>query len=211
MGLIVILLMIPPVSRGADSEKGVGGAGVGLGHTGCSWRESMNRIAFATKRVFHGFLRVTRKLMSSFGITPARFDMLYAISSRNPGPPESGDVRQSELRRVLGVSAPVVSRMLRSLEALGFVTRTREPLSDRRQVRVSLTQKGLECIRRARRVVLRGVQRIVLDAIVFGGRRDRWQQIEHKETLRAYLSALRRHFGDSAWLYFPDPPAHPDD
>jgi DNA-binding MarR family transcriptional regulator len=171
----------------------------------------MNTVAFGTKRVFHGFLRVTRKLLSSFGLTAARFDMLYAISPWSGGPPHAPSVRQSELRSMLGVSAPVVSRMLRSLEALGFVTRKRETCGDRRQVRVTLTKRGLGCICRARRIVLRGVRRIVLDAIVFSGRRDRWSQIDYKERLRSYLGALRRAFGDTAWLSFPDPPAHPDD
>jgi DNA-binding MarR family transcriptional regulator len=171
----------------------------------------MNLTAFGTKRAFHGFLRVTRKLLASFGLTAARFDLLYAMSSRGAGRPYSFPTLQSQLRRLLGVSAPVVSRMVRSLEELGFVTRARETYGDRRQVRVTLTKMGLECIRKARRIVLRGVQRIVLDAIVFGDRRDRWNQIERKERLRSSLDALRRHFGDRARLTFPDPPAHPDD
>ncbi len=120
-------------------------------------------------------------------------------------------MRQSKLRRVLGVSAPVVSRMLRSLEMLGLVTRRRELFVDRRQVRVNLTAKGLECIRRARRIVLRGVQRIVLDAIVFAGRHNRWQQIVRMDRVEGCLAHLRRHFGDTAQLRFPGIPGHPDD
>jgi DNA-binding MarR family transcriptional regulator len=165
----------------------------------------MNSVAFGTKRAFHGFLRVTRKALASVGLTAARFDLMQPLLA------ERGDraysLRQSELRRVLGVTAGVVSRMLRALEALGLVERTRG--YDRRQRDVTLTARGMDCMRRARRLLLRGVQRMVWDAICFGRSRDSWQRIVHMDTLESYLDVLRRHFGDTARLYYPW--GHPDD
>jgi hypothetical protein len=66
---------------------------------------AMHAIFFATKRAFHGVLRVTRKPLESFGLTAARFDLMFALLQsdlevRYP-------VRQSEMRRRLGVSAPL--------------------------------------------------------------------------------------------------------
>jgi DNA-binding MarR family transcriptional regulator len=122
----------------------------------------MNAIAFGTKRAFHGFLRVTRRALGSIGLTAARFDMMYALL-RVDGYERHRhhEVRQSDLRRKLGVTAPVVSRMLRALEGLGLVTRTRIAHLDQRQRWVMLTARGEALIHKARRWILRGVQRFV--------------------------------------------------
>jgi DNA-binding MarR family transcriptional regulator len=165
----------------------------------------MNVIAFGTKRAFHGFLRVTRKALASVGLTAARFDLMQPLLAQRGD--AAYEVRQSELRRKLGVTAGVVSRMLRALETLGLVERKKG--YDKRQREITLTARGIDCLRRARRLLLRGVQRIVYDAICFSGRRDPWQQFVHMETLESYLKGLRRHFGDRATLYYPW--GHPDD
>jgi DNA-binding MarR family transcriptional regulator len=168
----------------------------------------MHAAAFGMKRAFHGFLRVARKPLASVGLTPARFDMLYVMFSR--GNPEWGrrSITQSELRRVLGVCASVVSRMIRKLVALGFVTRVRSP-SDRRQIDLSLRDRGWERIRTVQRWLIRGIHRLVLEAICFGQHRDPMSQLEHMERLTTDQMALRRHFFDTATLCYPW--GHPDD
>jgi len=110
----------------------------------------VNYYFFALKRTFHSVLRVSRDVAAAFGVTPARADMLYAIF-RVPvadylGAAGRGALTQSDLRRELGVSAPTVSRMVRSLEALGFVKRTRSS-HDRRTLDVSLTDFGWRRVR----------------------------------------------------------------
>jgi DNA-binding MarR family transcriptional regulator len=172
-------------------------------------RIAMHAIAFATKRTFHGFLRVTRKALASVGLTAARFDMLSALYGDHDRLENDCQlISQRELRDELGVSASVISRMVRALEALGLVMRERW-LGDRRQFWVSLTDLGWECIRRAHRLLLRGVQRIVSDAICFGRSRDPHQRFVHMDTLESYLRVLRRDFGDTAQLYYLW--GHPDD
>jgi DNA-binding MarR family transcriptional regulator len=165
----------------------------------------MNAIAFGTKRAFHGFLRITRKPLATLGLTAARFDLMHPLL--NARGPFSYPVRQDELRRQLGVTAGVVSRMLGALEKLGLVRRSRAV--DRRKRDVSLTQRGIECMRRACRLLLRGVRRIVWDAICFGRHRDPEQRFLHMQQLESYLFALRHDFGDTATLYYPW--GHPDD
>ena len=169
----------------------------------------MNAVAFGTKRAFHGFVRVTRKGLASVGLTAARFDMMYAIRRCTGYDRQLGAVTQRELRKKLGVSAPVVSRMLRSLEQLKLVVRERLARGDRRQRWVSLTATGRACICKACRMLLRGAQRFVFEAICFGTHRDRWQRFIHMEQLESYLNVLRRNFGDRATLYYPW--GHPDD
>ncbi|HEY8041343.1 MAG TPA: MarR family winged helix-turn-helix transcriptional regulator [Polyangiaceae bacterium] len=170
----------------------------------------MNAIAFGTKRAFHGFLRITRKALQSVGLTAARFDMMCALlgAPRHQHEVATFSVRQSVLRHTLGVSASVVSRMLRALESLGLVVR-RRAREDRRQYDVSLTESGDQRIRVARRLLLRGVQRIVYQCICMGRHKDPNERFRHMDVLESYLHVLRRDFGDTATLYYPW--GHPDD
>lgn len=108
----------------------------------------MNFYFFALKRAFHATLRISRSVAAGFGLTPARADMLYAIF-RAPvyaGPRGRGQLTQSKLRERLGVSAPTVSRMVRSLESLGFVKRC-PSLLDKRTLDIHLTDLGWRRVR----------------------------------------------------------------
>jgi DNA-binding MarR family transcriptional regulator len=115
---------------------------------------------------------------------------------------------QKEVRRALGVSAPVVSRMLRALEKLGWVTRKKAE-RDRRQREVSLTDKGLACIRSAHAALRGAAKRLVYRAICFGRHRDRQRRFVHMDTLESYLSSMREQWDDTATLYYRW--GHPDD
>src|SRR5579862_9776316 len=167
----------------------------------------MHAIFFATKRAFHGVLRVTRKPLKSLGLTAARFDLMFALLQsdlqvRYP-------VRQSEMRRRLGVSGPVVSRMLRSLEALGLVSCRRPDAGDKRQRDIRLTDLGLQRIRMAHKMLTRAAKRLVYQAICFGKHRDKDAQFLHLFELYGYLRSMREHYGDAATLTYPL--GHPDD
>jgi DNA-binding MarR family transcriptional regulator len=167
----------------------------------------MNAFFFGTKRAFHGVLRVMRKPLQSRGLTAARFDMMYALMPTHDAVGRT--VRQSDLRRMLGVSAPVVARMLRSLEALGWVARQRPPCGDRRQVDVSLTAAGIESIRAAGRTLMRASKRLLYEAICFGWPRRKSARTTHLLQLEAYLCGMRGTYGDQATLWYPW--EHPED
>ena len=171
----------------------------------------MNAITFATKRAFHAFLRITRKplLGCAPGLTAARFDLMYVLwTGQGLESFWNGTVLQSDVRRALGVSAPVVSRMLRALEQLGWVRRGRAQ-TDRRQREVTLTEAGVACIRGAHQALRRAVGKLVDVAICFGRHRDRGRRFVHMETLESYLQTLGKEWGDTARLYFGW--GHPDD
>jgi DNA-binding MarR family transcriptional regulator len=168
---------------------------------------TMNAIFFASKRAFHGVLRVTRRPLGSLGLTAARFDLMFVLLRRDTAG-IGRSTRQSDLRRTLGVTASVVSRMLRSLEALGWVQRTR-PFYDRRQREVILTDLGRGRIRTAYKTLFRAAQHLVDRAICFGEHRNGNARFWHMTTLEGYLDAIRRHYGDIASLYYPW--GHPDD
>ncbi len=159
----------------------------------------MNAIAFGTKRTFHGFLRLTRRVFASMELTAARFDMMQAIdtSPRN----SFAEIRQNMLRRVLDVTAGVVSRMVRALEELGYVERKRCP-RDRRTFCLELTKKGWSRLSAARAMLLRSLQRFVFLAICFGKHEDRKERVRCMLALESALDALRDHLGDAARLRY---------
>jgi DNA-binding MarR family transcriptional regulator len=167
----------------------------------------MNAHFFGTKRAFHGILRIMRKPLGSFGLTAARYDMLYAIVGGIPKD-HIGCLRlQSELPRRLGVHKSVVSRMLRSLERIGLVARERS-VGDGRTRQVWLTEAGRDRLREAARCLARASRRLLCMAICFGRDRDPDQRFVHMCAYDSYLRSLRDLSGDTAWLAHR---WHPDD
>jgi DNA-binding MarR family transcriptional regulator len=135
------------------------------------------------------------------GLTAARFDMMSAVLTATSERIGWHGITQRDLRRRLGVTAGVVSRMLRSLEALGWVSR--EPcLHDRRHIWVRLTENGERCIREASQAILRSVGRLVFEAICFGRHRSAEARLYAMEHVEGYLGSLRTSFGDTATLSY---------
>ena len=171
----------------------------------------MNAIFFDLKRAFHGTLRITRASLARLGLTAARFDLLYALP-HGFQQYEQG-IRQSALRRELGVSRPTVSRMLASLEQLGLVRRRRS-LDDRRQSIVALTRRGCTLIRKAKRIFIgSGWAQLALDTAFDVGHPgglwcDDFHCFREMDTLEGLLWRIRHTFGDFARLHYP---WHPDD
>jgi len=172
---------------------------------------SMHAIAFAAKRVFHSFVRVTRRpLLLWPGLTAARFDLLSAFLEGEYRRPSRIELRQSDLRRILGVCASVVSRMVGALRELGWIARHRDP-EDRRTWTLLLTPTGEQVIRGARRLLLRPVERIVNDAFDLPWSRGRNHRFAALDSCTYYLDTLRHRFADRAtleYLWWPEPLDH---
>ena len=157
----------------------------------------MDAIFFGLKRAHHGSLRFGRAATNEYGLTPARFDLLFALKARRDEYPLP--MTQHELRGILGVSAPTVSRMLRSLESLALVWRG--PRSSRSRA-VALTRRGRLLIRRvAKRLVHSGVARRVADRAIRRFRKE--LDFARRGSLDEKLRAIRQYFGDVATLYYP--------
>jgi DNA-binding MarR family transcriptional regulator len=157
---------------------------------------------FSVKRAFQGILRITRRPLAHFGLTPARFDMLYVLYQAG-----RQGCWQSALRDVLGVTAPTVSRMLASLEKLGLVKR--EPAGmDRRQRVVELTESGLRRMQKAHdEFVASGAGQLALDcALAFPKQHDRRATGTAMRILDRFLERMRFQFGDIANLSYRKPP-----
>jgi DNA-binding MarR family transcriptional regulator len=114
----------------------------------------MHPLPFALKRAHLTALRVVRKHSVPYGITPARFDLIYRVRAAF-----GRRILQRVLRRNLGLAASTLSRMLTQIESLGLITRTRlRP--DKRVKVIELTKAGRAVIRRLlKRVIRAGILR----------------------------------------------------
>lgn len=170
----------------------------------------MHAIFFGLKRAHHGTLRISRDVLARMGLTAARFDMLYAIKQRERS------MLQSVLGRMLGVCRATVSRMLKSLEELGLVTRSEYP-HDRRERAVALTKLGRWRIAYAHRHITRsGWAQLAVDSAL-GADGSKYHWYDRKECiavtslLEGLLDQLRRAFFDRARLQYPWNPEDNDD
>jgi len=164
----------------------------------------MHAAFFGLKRAYQSTLKITRKDLAAFGLTSARFDLLYAIA-RDP----LGWIAQSRLRRVLGVSRTTVSRMVTALESLGLLGRTRDPTDGRQRI-IRLTRGGRARLRLAFwRFVTTGLADLVVDSALAG---SRWVDdtccFFALSSLDDALWQMRRTYGDGATLQYV---WHPDD
>jgi DNA-binding MarR family transcriptional regulator len=107
--------------------------------------ELSDLLGYALKRaqlkVFEDFLRC----MAPLQLTPAQFSVLLLLDN-NPGR------NQTEIAHTLGILRPNFVAMLDTLEGRGLLTRMRSP-SDRRSHVLTLTDKGLTTLARARKLV----------------------------------------------------------
>jgi DNA-binding MarR family transcriptional regulator len=102
----------------------------------------MHPFSFRLKRAHQRVVLLGGSILREFGLTPARFDLLFLVHERLNDAPT-----QTELSRALGVTAATVSRMVRSLEELGIVMRFH--VADRRAKHVALTEGGIALFREA--------------------------------------------------------------
>jgi DNA-binding MarR family transcriptional regulator len=161
----------------------------------------MHAAMYGLKRAYWGSLGTTRKRLKEIGLTAARFDLLYVLR-KNRGP-----LPQRRLTRILGVTHPVVSRMLKSLRLLGLTTRERR-LCDQREWMISLTPDGRALIRKAvfEFITRRRAWRIVQEGLCPNAPPDINRENEaffRMAALEAMLNNLRYGFRARGTLYYP--------
>ena len=159
----------------------------------------VNAVFFGLKRAYYATLGLSRRTLRKMGLTAARFDLLYALYRAG-----RWSLLQSELWRTLGVCPSVVSRMLKSLEELGYVMRTR-PRGDARQREVTLTKTGrARILRGMRQFIGWGFASLALDSALEPEHwYDEWRGWGAVSLLDGALSRIRKGFGDTAYLPYP--------
>ena len=101
----------------------------------------MHRVTWDVKRVFLRLAKVRRHLMLRWGLTPDRFDMLFAIRCER-----RFWFPQRRLRELLGVCASTISRMIDSLVRIGFLVKRRIE-TDKRCCELHITKHGKRTLR----------------------------------------------------------------
>ena len=171
----------------------------------------MDDTFFGLKRGYYASLSLTRGALRIYGLTPARYDVLFAIDAR------AGATRQSELRKILGIARSTMTRILSRMRELGLITRTR---ADGRSWQLAITKDGLMRLRAAHwELVLEGlVPLAVQSALAQGGslpHPDPEFALDHEEIglfgvaclkqigrLKHLLWCVRNQLGDVATLGF---------
>ncbi|MDB5220325.1 MAG: MarR family [Myxococcaceae bacterium] len=156
----------------------------------------MHTMFFSVKRVHLRVVEISKRLVKRFELTPARFDLLRIVDEHHPHP-----VAQAKIRALLGVSAATVSRMLISLEKLGFVERT-ESKVDARNLLVALTPYGWNQVDQAMvaLITLKGMpERMARRGVAFEPERA----VVRLRALQKHLNSMRRIYGDDAPFVHP--------
>jgi DNA-binding MarR family transcriptional regulator len=121
----------------------------------------MHALTFEFKKLHLGAVGFGLKALADVaGMTPARFDLLFAIKSGDQGWSSLHTIRgwysllQSRITEALGLHASTVSKMITRLVALGWLARE-EARSDKRRNIIRLTEAGHEAIKLAMRIVMK--------------------------------------------------------
>jgi DNA-binding MarR family transcriptional regulator len=138
-------------------------------------------------------------------MTPARFDILCFARQRwiqfDPCATQRGLTTQRAITRALGLHPSTVSKMLKRLEELGWLTRYPD-YDDSRVKAVELTPLGVRKAWEAMRRVFR--QRLMLQPFETLARslRPTAHVIEGLEHLYDTLELIAGHFGDTSTFYY---------
>jgi DNA-binding MarR family transcriptional regulator len=159
----------------------------------------MHAVFFGLKRAYYATLGLTRRTLRKMGLTAARFDMLYALTRAS-----KWGTSQSSLRRQLGVCPSVASRMLKSMELLGYVNRD-YVTRDKRQRWVELTIRGRACILRAiRQFIGWGYIQLALYSVLEPELwHNEWRALIAVSKAEGIMRKIRDGFGDTARLHYP--------
>ena len=161
----------------------------------------MHQGTFALKRAHWSSVKVATQLLKPLGVTPSRFDMLWLIARSGYGFVQKG------LWRALGVSRMTVSVMVRAIEKLGWVIRTK-PIGDRRTWWVSLTPMGQRVFEDAQTEGRdSGAMQLAMDCAMDPVCPHEGAFVAFT-SFEATLRNLRDAFRDTAFLHYP---WHPDD
>jgi DNA-binding MarR family transcriptional regulator len=162
----------------------------------------MHAVIFSIKRAFHTSTWNLRRRLKNYRLTPSRFDILHVLDKRG------GFVLQSVLRRILGVTAPTVSVMVRAIAKLGFL-RCQPGVIDERQVVITITEMGRDVYKRVVRDLIKPgiIAQLVRRCVSHEPNNpDVW--FPDLDAFDTTLTRMKRHLKDKSTLLYP---WHPDD
>ena len=108
---------------------------------------SVDTTARKLMMAFMRFGRAEWHERSIMGYKPSEIRVLFCI--KKGGRPDGGEINVSEISKLLHVTSPTVTQLIKGLEVEGLVERTINP-ADRRVVGIKLTEKGEAVTQKAR-------------------------------------------------------------
>jgi MarR family transcriptional regulator, organic hydroperoxide resistance regulator len=121
------------------------------------------QVCFALSITNRAVLAVYRPLLESLGLThPQYLVMLTLWDHRKTSSGDQKPLTVKEIATTLQLESATLSPMLKRLEALGLITRTRNPV-DERSTDVKLTDHGVALRERAREIPPAVVARLGVD------------------------------------------------
>lgn len=119
------------------------------------------------------------------GYNPSEFKVLAAIQQHAND--KGTDMKVSEISQILQVTSPTVTQIINVLEKDGLVERRIDP-DDRRVVKITLTNKGIDVTSKARKAFTESF----LGLIDFLGEEESEQLAELLLKVHAYFNDLNR-------------------
>ena len=101
-------------------------------------------VCFAVYSAGHAFNRVYKPLLDELGLTYPQYLVMVSLWDKD-------DQTVGELGELLFLESSTLTPLLKRLETVGYLTRSRDP-SDERQVRIRLTNQGRDLHRKAREI-----------------------------------------------------------
>lgn len=126
------------------------------------------------------------------GCKPSEIRVLFCI--KKGCRPETGEIKVSEISKMLLVTSPTVTQLLKGLEANGLIERHLD-LHDRRSVGVRLTKQGEEVTRQAQGSLVASLQGL----IAYLGEEESNQLVELLSKVFRYFSEQEANVRQSQW------------
>ena len=162
------------------------------------WREEagMHDLTFRFKRAHLSAVAYAKPLMKKWGLTPARFDLLYVVQQGGPY-----GVLQSTIWETLGLHRSTISKMCARLEQIGFIERFDAPEEPGHELLVKLTRENAVAITLAIKTLYRACAFQYAYRVMFASFAPDVDAFI--STMRRGLERIGRALGDSSTLLYP--------
>lgn len=117
------------------------------------------QVCFALAVTNRAVLAVYRPLLEPLGLTHPQYLVMLTLWDHHRGPKNGRPLSVKDIASSLQLDSATLSPMLKRLEALGFITRTRSA-SDERATDVELTKAGIQLRRRALKIPPAVIERL---------------------------------------------------
>jgi DNA-binding MarR family transcriptional regulator len=154
--------------------------------------EDVNPIVQRLMRCFTQFNKALWYQRTIAGCKPSEIRVLFCVQrSTAPG---TGEIKVSEISKLLQVTSPTVTQLLKGLEKNGLIERRIDPV-DRRAVGIRLTEKGEEVTRQATEAIAASLNGL----IEYLGEEESRQLVEILSKVFRYFSEQEASVPRSRW------------